>query len=77
MEFLPQRFLQPEKDAALNPDPRKFVFGHGRRMCPGKDVADDTLFICAAMTLAAFNLTRPKSCSTDPQYATVYVWYVS
>ncbi|KAJ6529272.1 cytochrome P450 [Mycena capillaripes] len=75
MEFLPERFLRPEKDAAegLNLDPRKFVFGHGRRICPGKDVADDTLFICAAMTMTAFNLRRPKSCTTDPQYKTVYV----
>ncbi|KAK7002496.1 cytochrome P450 [Favolaschia claudopus] len=61
MTFNPERFLnstleQPE----LNPDPRKFAFGYGRRMCPGKDLADDILFISIAMILAAFDIRGPK-----------------
>ncbi|KAJ7689941.1 cytochrome P450 [Mycena rosella] len=55
-KFMPERFLGDVKD--LNPDPRRFAFGYGRRACPGRDLADDTLFICAAMTLAAFDLQR-------------------
>ncbi|KAJ6595502.1 cytochrome P450, partial [Mycena vulgaris] len=70
MEFMPERFLQPEKNAAdgVNPDPRKFVFGYGRRVCPGKDLADDSVFISASMTLAAFDLSRPKSSVSEPEY---------
>jgi cytochrome P450 len=37
-QFLPERYLVPEKSngstsdlAAINPDPRKFAFGYGRR----------------------------------------------
>ncbi|KAJ7107925.1 cytochrome P450 [Mycena epipterygia] len=70
MEFLPERFLQPAENAArgLNPDPRKYAFGYGRRVCPGKDLADDSVFICAAMTLAAFNLGRPNAADMTPAY---------
>ncbi|KAJ7642934.1 cytochrome P450 [Mycena rosella] len=55
-KFMPERFLGDVKD--LNPDPRRFAFGYGRRVCPGRDLADDTLFICVAMTLAVFDLRR-------------------
>jgi cytochrome P450 len=68
MEFIPERYLHSEKQAAdgLNPDPRRFAFGYGRRACPGKELADDSIFICAAMTIATFNLVRPKSSSMEP-----------
>ncbi|KAK7018194.1 cytochrome P450, partial [Favolaschia claudopus] len=61
MTFNPERFLnntdaQPE----INPDPRKFAFGYGRRVCPGKDLADDILFISIAMILTAFDIRGPK-----------------
>ncbi|KAJ7879670.1 cytochrome P450 [Mycena leptocephala] len=70
MNFDPERYLRGEKYGTdgLNPDPRRFAFGYGRRSCPGKDLADDSIFICAAMTLATFNLTRPKSGPTEPEY---------
>ncbi|KAJ7671884.1 cytochrome P450 [Mycena rosella] len=70
MEFNPERYLREGKEAAdgVNPDPRRFAFGYGRRLCPGKELADDSIFICAAMTLATFNLTRPKSSAAEPQY---------
>ncbi|KAJ7274641.1 cytochrome P450 [Mycena rebaudengoi] len=70
MEFIPERYLHSEKQAAdgLNPDPRRFAFGYGRRACPGKELADDSIFICAAMTIATFNLVRPKSSSMEPAY---------
>ncbi|KAJ7107483.1 cytochrome P450, partial [Mycena epipterygia] len=55
-EFIPERFLpnSSSSDTNLNPDPRRFAVGYGRRVCPGRDLTDDTLFICAAMTLAVF-----------------------
>ncbi|KAJ6562200.1 cytochrome P450 [Mycena capillaripes] len=59
-EFIPERFLAAENsnslDVHLNPDPRRWAFGYGRRVCPGRDLAEDMLFISVAMTLAVFDL---------------------
>ncbi|KAH9934347.1 cytochrome P450 [Fomitopsis serialis] len=81
----PERYLNPagEKlqngDAeieteALNPDPRMFAFGYGRRACPGKILADDTLFILVATVLAAFDISAAVTADGAPATArTEYV----
>lgn len=54
--FIPERFLgeSPEKD------PREIIFGFGRRQCPGRLLADETVFIACAMSIAVFDI-RKKS----------------
>lgn len=50
-KFNPDRFLNrngPETD------PKDFVFGFGRRVCPGKAFADANVWIAAACIIAAF-----------------------
>jgi len=54
--FRPERFLGPNPQ----PDPRKTVFGFGRRLCPGNALAEQTIFIVVASTLAAFNIEPRK-----------------
>ncbi|TFK81999.1 cytochrome P450 [Polyporus arcularius HHB13444] len=57
--FLPERFL---KDGKLNPDirdPSDFIFGYGRRICPGKSFGEASLFISIAMILHVFDITPP------------------
>ena len=39
---------------------RDFVFGFGRRICPGRELADATLFMAAAMSIAVFDLQVPE-----------------
>ncbi|KAH8105626.1 cytochrome protein [Phellopilus nigrolimitatus] len=58
-EFKPERFLgeAPEMDS------RTLVFGFGRRVCPGKELADVSLFLSIAMTVAVFNISRAKDAS--------------
>ncbi|KAI0331701.1 cytochrome P450 [Cubamyces sp. BRFM 1775] len=54
--FRPERFL---KDGKLDPDafdPITLVFGHGRRICPGRYFAEDGLFINIASVLHAFDI---------------------
>nr|BED43030.1 cytochrome P450 monooxygenase [Trametes versicolor] len=49
--FNPERFL---KDGKINPavqDPNTFVFGYGRRICPGRHFAEASLFIMIASVL--------------------------
>jgi len=57
--FKPERFLEvngrvPELDS------RNFGFGFGRRVCPGKELAESTMFIAIAMTAVVFNVSKAK-----------------
>ncbi|KAJ8481542.1 hypothetical protein ONZ51_g5921 [Trametes cubensis] len=58
--FKPERFLQ---DGKLNPDvldPSAFVFGYGRRQCPGHHLAEASLFIGVATALHTLSITAPS-----------------
>ncbi|OJJ00341.1 hypothetical protein ASPVEDRAFT_39786 [Aspergillus versicolor CBS 583.65] len=54
MSFNPERFLgdTPERD------PHSLVFGFGRRICPGRILADSNIYLTISMSLAAFNIGR-------------------
>ncbi|KAJ3919103.1 cytochrome P450 [Lentinula edodes] len=64
-EFLPERYHQQEYQ--MNPDPRKFAFGYGRRVCPGQLLADDTVFISIVTILALFDI-GPLTSGEEPKY---------
>jgi cytochrome P450 len=53
-KFSPERFLGPQPQQ----DPRNVCFGFGRRICPGRVLADSSLFISCAMSLAVFDITK-------------------
>ncbi|KAI0348408.1 cytochrome P450 [Trametopsis cervina] len=58
--FNPDRFM---KDGKINPnvrDPATAAFGYGRRICPGRYMAYDSIWITVASVLAVFNLTKAK-----------------
>ncbi|CUA70957.1 O-methylsterigmatocystin oxidoreductase [Rhizoctonia solani] len=48
----PGRYLKETPD----PDPRKYIFGFGRRVCPGLHVASNTAWIICAGILSVFDL---------------------
>jgi len=57
-QFKPERFIG--EDGNINPnvrDPTTVAFGFGRRLCPGRHLAMNTLSIYIASTLHAFNIT--------------------
>ncbi|PCH44804.1 cytochrome P450 [Wolfiporia cocos MD-104 SS10] len=61
LQFKPERFLQVG-GTQPEPDPRNIAFGSGRRVSElllGMHLADATLFIVCAMSLAVFNITKP------------------
>ncbi|KAJ7134309.1 cytochrome P450 [Mycena epipterygia] len=60
--FWPERFM-PNANNEAPPDPRQFVFGYGRRLCPGKYLGDTTVYLCVARALALINIA--PSDSTD------------
>ncbi|KAK9438331.1 Cytochrome P450 [Metarhizium brunneum] len=51
--FSPERFLERNE-----PDPATMVFGYGRRICPGRYVADKSLFITISRILATFTIGK-------------------
>lgn len=53
-EFDPSRFLGPNPEK----DPREVCFGFGRRVCPGPVLAQASLYITAAMSLAVFDISK-------------------
>ncbi|SJL17045.1 related to cytochrome P450 CYP2 subfamily [Armillaria ostoyae] len=64
MVFDPTRFLArpghvPERD------PREIAFGFGRRICPGRYLADATVFTVCAMVLSTFDISRAEG-SAEP-----------
>ncbi|KAH8897936.1 cytochrome protein [Thozetella sp. PMI_491] len=52
MLFKPERFL----GATVPPNPQDYVFGFGRRICPGKLLADSSVWLTVAKSLAAFDI---------------------
>ncbi|RYO97634.1 hypothetical protein DL764_007271 [Monosporascus ibericus] len=55
MSFNPDRFLADSPA----PNPRNYVFGFGRRICPGRLLADSSVWITIAKSLAVFNIRKP------------------
>ncbi|KAF8889423.1 cytochrome P450 [Gymnopilus junonius] len=52
--FKPERFLGPQPQR----DPRDICFGFGRRICPGRELAEASVFITTVMSLAVFDITK-------------------
>ncbi|KAG2739378.1 cytochrome P450 [Suillus brevipes Sb2] len=56
-QFNPERFLANDgKEPEI--DPRTIGFGFGRRICPGLHLADASIWISAAMSLAVFDISK-------------------
>ncbi|PIL23516.1 hypothetical protein GSI_14828 [Ganoderma sinense ZZ0214-1] len=60
-EFQPERFLNPQTR-----DPMRFAFGFGRRICPGRHFADNSLFIIVAHVLHTLSIEPPLDRDGQP-----------
>ncbi|KZT28780.1 cytochrome P450 [Neolentinus lepideus HHB14362 ss-1] len=62
MTFNPDRFLgsQPEHD------PREYCFGFGRRICPGRHLAEASVWLSCAASLAVFHISKPVDAAGRP-----------
>lgn len=58
MTFDPDRYFATPAHAA-EPDPRNVTFGFGRRVCPGRYIADNALFVTIAQVLAVYKIAKP------------------
>ncbi|GJC87935.1 O-methylsterigmatocystin oxidoreductase [Colletotrichum liriopes] len=57
MDFRPERHIE-DHGCKPEPDPRKMAFGFGRRICPGKILAENSMFLNIAQSLAVFNIIK-------------------
>ena len=60
--FKPERYMDPLPDpqAEKERDPLTYAFGYGRRICPGLYLAEASMFLSIAMTLAAYDIRKKK-----------------
>ncbi|EUC61304.1 cytochrome P450 family protein [Rhizoctonia solani AG-3 Rhs1AP] len=68
-KFVPERFDQSNQ-GPMPLKPHDFMFGVGRRICPGKDVVDASLYLIMANILAAIDINRPRDeagCEYEPE----------
>ncbi|KAG1767145.1 cytochrome P450 [Suillus occidentalis] len=57
--FSPERFLDTHvKRTAI--DPYSYAFGFGRRMCPGRFLADNSVFMLVTSLVATMQISKPK-----------------
>lgn len=52
--FSPSRFLGPQPER----DPQTFIFGFGRRVCPGRILAHSSIFLTIARALAILDIRK-------------------
>ncbi|KDR68214.1 hypothetical protein GALMADRAFT_105117 [Galerina marginata CBS 339.88] len=71
-EFVPDRFMEkrtPELRAKM--DPRNFIFGFGRRRCPGADLVDSSIWLLIATMVATLEFSKPVDEMGNPINPTV------
>ncbi|KZT03178.1 cytochrome P450 monooxygenase [Laetiporus sulphureus 93-53] len=56
--FSPERYQNVQPDVEDLMDPRKTIFGFGRRICPGRLLADASVWIAAASILATMTISK-------------------
>ena len=67
MEFKPERFFETE-GRAPEMDSHMLSFGFGRRICPGREFADTSLYLNIAMSLSVFNITKPPGSDLEARF---------
>ncbi|KAJ2934714.1 hypothetical protein H1R20_g2365, partial [Candolleomyces eurysporus] len=68
-EFNPDRFINPETgkiDYSRARDPGHACFGFGRRICPGRFMALESLWLSIASLIATFDIEKAKEKVTLP-----------
>jgi len=59
--FNPERFVEKVDDeTARRRDPRVFVFGFGRRRCPGTHLVESFIWLMIVTILAMLDIEKPR-----------------
>ncbi|KLO10253.1 cytochrome P450 [Schizopora paradoxa] len=65
LNFKPERWL-PGGSSFNSLRPEEYVFGYGRRLCPGQVWAEHMIFIAAVSLLAVFNIEKALDLKGNP-----------
>ncbi|KZS88741.1 cytochrome P450 [Sistotremastrum niveocremeum HHB9708] len=57
-KFNPERFIPDPMTGKVQQDPNDYVFGFGRRICPGMHFANRTLFLMVSAILSSFTISK-------------------
>ena len=65
--------FQPERFLGLNPqtDPSRYAFGFGRRICPGRILADAIWFLVIVHSLAVFYIKKVVDAVTGQELESI------
>ncbi|CDO74150.1 hypothetical protein BN946_scf185043.g200 [Trametes cinnabarina] len=70
--FIPERYLQNDSYTVTDgQDPRSFVFGFGRRRCPGSHLVESSLWIVMVCVLATLDVSKEADAHGRPIEPTV------
>jgi len=80
-KFQPDRFLHLEEHEIVEVDPKNYIFGFGRRQCPGRHFADASVWVAIASIVAAFDISPSPNDEGEPtippeEYLTGFVRHV-
>ncbi|GJE90538.1 cytochrome P450 [Phanerochaete sordida] len=73
LSFIPERFLDQSDSEVM--DPTIWAFGFGRRVCPGKHLAENSVFIQIATLLAMFDFSPPSKGKLELNFSEGLVSY--
>ncbi|TEB33718.1 cytochrome P450 [Coprinellus micaceus] len=65
--FYPERYLEDES----LPDPKTIIFGFGRRICPGRFLADSSVYMTLAALTALFDISPARDSEGKPMVPVV------
>ncbi|KAF8816726.1 cytochrome P450 [Phlegmacium glaucopus] len=59
LTFKPERFMEADSEKKKLMDPRNYIFGFGRRRCPGADLVDRTIWLLTVTIIATVDISMP------------------
>jgi len=62
--FRPERFHNLDRATAEYMDPRNYVFGFGRRICPGLLISDSSIWLAIADIIATSDIAKCRDASS-------------
>nr|VWO99573.1 Ketoreductase CTB6 (EC (Cercosporin toxin biosynthesis cluster protein 6) [Ganoderma boninense] len=68
-EFIPERYESSPDGSTGDPDPARVAFGFGRRICPGRFFADESVWLTIALMLHTFNISNPTGVKSKVEWS--------